>query len=419
MKNQFKSIVANAIKEITPEIETSATKAVAAAAKAPATSIPKAEVVATSFKSMDLKGQRVAELAFVAKSMRRATGADSLISADLKDLDGRFKAVGVTTDVTELLPSGFTGALWHDIQERLVVTNLFPYKETTPGQYDTIALNGIEGYLTGENVSGTESAEDYMTMIYLVAKCMSVVKKSYEVLDDSLIPLAQEVRTGIVDALARAIENAVINGDNSATHMDSGVATNSYAKAFKGLRKLGLGKQTVDFGGAALTEEQMFAKIMEMQEAGGVYTDSQTSARGELVLIVDQNLYNKFRTYTSFLTKEKAGLGTLFGAPVPSVFDIPVLMTPFLPVVNASGVVDATSGNNTLGTCILVNKSTVRYYTTGAPMLENDRDIQTQFFIFTGSVRAGLNSIFDRKDSDTNAIDATRKNIVAGINIAR
>ena len=425
--SKFEKLVAKAIKEIQPEITAAADAALEVAAKAPSVSAPKETVFAGSaLKAAGMKAERVADIAYVAKTMRKELGFDGLTNADLKDLDGRFKAVGVTTDIAELLPTGFTGALWHDIQERLVVTSLFPYKEVSPGQYDSIAVHGITGYLTGENVTATESAEDYITMIYLIAKCMAAVKKSYEVLDDSLIALAQEVRNGIIDALARSIEDAVVNGDNTTIHMDDAGETNSrvgefsYARAYKGLRRLGLSKNPVDFGGAALDEGAMFAKIMEMQEAGGVYTDDQTSGRGDLVLLVDQNLYNKFRVFASFLTKEKAGLGTLFGMPVASVFDIPVLMTPFLPVVTATGVYDdVTPGNNTFGTCVLVNKSTMKYYTAGSPLMETDKDIYTQFVGFTGSVRTGFNSIFDRLDSAPNDVDATRNNIVVGYNIAR
>lgn len=427
--SKLKNLVAGAIKEIQGDIDKAATKAleVAATAKTPSVSAPKETiVVGAALKSAGLNAERIGELAYVAKTMRRVIGHDGLSSADKKDLDGRFKAVGVTTDIAELLPTGFTGALWHDIQERLVITAIFPFKEVSPGQYDSIAIHGITGYLTAEADAATESAEDYITMIYLVAKCMAAVKKSYEALDDSLIALAQEVRNGIIDALARSIEGAVVNGDNSTPHMDDVgttgniVPAGSYARAYKGLRKLGLGKNPVDFGGATLSEVEMFAKIMEMQEQGGVYTDSQESGRGNLVLIVDQNLYNKFRTYGSFLTKEKAGLGTLFGAPVASVFDIPVVMTPFLPKTKATGVVDdVTAANNTFGTCVLVNKTTMKYYTTGTPLMETDKDIYSQFMGFTGSVRTGFNSIFDRLDSAPNDIDATRDNIVIGINIPR
>jgi len=393
----------------------------AVVANAPVTVAPKSNV---AFKGAGLTAEqdRVAEVAFITKTLRKG----AMTAADMAAFDVKLKAVGVTGDIAELLPTGFTGALWHDIQERLVVTSLFPYKETTPGQYDSIAVHGIQGYLTGENVTATESSEDYITMIYLVAKCMAAVKKSYEVLDDSLIDLATEVRNGIVDALARSIEDAIINGDNSTPHFDDAavsgtfVGVKSYKRAFKGLRKIGLGKNPVDFGGAAMVEADWLTKITEMQEAGGVYLDDQESARGNTILLVDQNAYNKLRMLPSFLTKDKAGLGTLFGMPVSSVFDMPVLMTPYLPIVDANGVFDDTTpANNVTGTCVMVNKSTMKYYTTGSPLMETDKDIYTQFIGFTGSVRTGFNSIFDRLDTDPNAIDATRNNIVVGINIAR
>jgi len=418
--SKLKSLVAAAIKDMQTEIDTVATKAVEAAAKAPNVSAPKAAVVASgavaTLKSLGEKAERLGELAFITKAARNGVLAD----ADMADLDSRFKAIGVTSDISTLLPSGFTGALLRDIQARLVVTALFPYKETTPGQYDSIALNGITGYLVSEATAGTESAESYTTMIYLVSKCMATVKKSYEALDDSLIPLADEVRMGIVDALARAIENAVVNGDDTATHMDSGVAAGSYAKAFKGLRRIALSKQTKDFGGTALTETNWLTYISAMQELGGVYLDDQQVSAGNVVLLVDQNVYNQLRLLTSFLTRDKAAANaTLFGAPVDTVFGIPVVMTPFLPKVNASGVVDATGANNTKSTIIMVNRQMFKYYTSGAPMMESFRDIFTQFVGFTGSVRAGFNGIYDRVSSNPTAVDATRKTAIAGINIAR
>jgi HK97 family phage major capsid protein len=415
--SKLKNLVANAIKDMQMEIDSVATKAVEAAAKAPTVSAPKAAVVTgDSLKGLDINAQRLGELGFIAKAARGGNLAD----VDMADLDGRFKAIGVTSDIASLLPSGFTGALMRDIRARLVVTALFPYKEVAPGQYDSIALNGITGYLVSEATVGTESAEAYTTMIYLISKCMATVKKSYEALDDSLIPLADEVRMGIVDALARSIENAVINGDDTATHMDSGVAATSYAKAFKGLRKLALGKQTVDFGGAALTESNWLTNISKMQEMGGVYLDDQQVSAGNVVLLVDQNTYNQLRMLPSFLTKDKAaGNATLFGAAVDTVFGIPVVMTPYLPKVDATGVVNATGTSNVYSSLLLVNRSMFKYYTSGAPMMESFRDIFTQFVGFTGSVRAGFNGIYDRIATNPSAIDATRKTAVAGIKVTR
>jgi len=421
--SKLKALIAEAVKGMQSEIDAVASKAIEVSAKATSVEVPKAVVAntVTALKAAGHNAETLGELGFIAKAVRGGALAD----ADMVDLDGRFKAIGVTTDIASLLPTGFTGALLRDIQARLVVTALFPYKETTPGQYDSIALNGIAGYMVSEAVAGTESAEAYTTMIYLVKKCMATVKKSYEALDDSLIPLAEEVRMGIIDALARSIETAVVNGDDTATHMDdatiAAIGANDYRRAFKGIRKLALAKQTVDAGGAAMTEATWLTKISAAQEVGGLYLDDMQASQGKVVLLVSQNVYNQLRMLPSFLTKDKAaGNATLFGAAVDSIFGIPVVMTPYIPVsVNATGVVDAIAGNNTKAMCVLVNRDTFKFYTTGAPMMESFKDIFTQYVGFTGSVRAGFNSIFDRTSANPAAVDATRKNAVAIINIAK
>ena len=412
--SKLKKLVAEAIKEMKKDVDTAATKAVEASA--PSVSAPKARV-ANTMKGMSKDAQRIGEIGYIVKTIRDG----QLTETEVKELDARMKAIGVTGDISELLPSGFTGALIQDLRDQLVVTGLFPYKETAPGQYDSIALHGITGYLTSEATDGTDSAESYTTMMYLVEKCMAVVRKSYEALDDSLIPLAQEVRNGIVAALAEAIEAAVVSGDNSATHMDADVtAANDYRKAFKGIRKLGLGKATVDFGGAALTQNDWLKYISAMQEAGGNYLNDLEVSKGNVFLLVDQNVYNQLRMLDAFLTRDKAaGAATLFGRPVDSVFNIPVIMTPYLPTVNASGVVDSTAANNTKSAVYMVNKNYFKFYTTGTPLMETDKNIVNQSIIFTGSVRAGFSGVFDRKASDPSAIDATKPTIVAGVNIAR
>ena len=414
--SKLKSLVADAIKTMKIEIDSAA----GAIAAAPEVEAPKAKVASKSaLGAMPQEAQRAAELGYIIKSIR---GGKELLKSESDALNVRVKAVGVTADIAELLPTGFTGTLWQDIQLKLGVTGMFAFKQTSPGKYDSIATHGIEGFMIDEATDGTDSAEGYITMIYLVKKCMAIVRKSYEALDDSLIDLATEVRNGIVDALARAIENAVVNGDDTATHFDdnANIAAGDFRRAFKGLRVLGLNKTTVDFGGAALTEADWLTKISAMQEAGGVYLSEEEVAMGNVALVVDQNSYNQLRLFPSFLTKEKAGMGTLFGADVASVFGIPVVMSPYIPVVAATGVIDGvTPANNITSACIMVNKDTCVYYATGTPTLEQDRNIVNQSIINTGSVRVGFNSKFDRLDSNPTAIDATRSNIVYGININR
>ena len=404
----LKSIVTKAMGEVQAELNAGVASAVA---KAPSTVAPK-PAVKVEFTGSDAEN-RLQEIAYIAKSIK----GDALSAKDKTMLSARAKAVGVTSDIVTALPDGFTGTLLRDIQAELKIAKLFPMGQVNGGTaHDLIAVYGIEAFITNEATTGTDSAENYITFVKTTKKIMTIVRKSYEVLDDALIDLAAEVRTGIVDSLARAIEAAVINGDISNT-MDVGVPANSPKNVCNGLRKAALGKATVDFGGAALTEAQWLTKINAMQLAGGLYLDSAQVAAGNVVLIVDEATLYTFRTWDSFKTMDKAGrLATLFGAAVDSIFGIPVISTSALPLVAATGKV-AASGN-TFHTCLMVNINTFKLFSNGNAMSESVKNIENQTVINTGSLRFGFSSQYDSTEASPNTIVSTYKNAVAGINIA-
>lgn len=404
----LKSIVTKAMAEVQGDIEKGLATAVA---KAPSTQAPKPAVTATLTGS-DAEN-RLQEIAFIAKSIK----GDKLSSKDMDRLNTRAKAVGVTTGVVPLLADGFTGTLLRDIQQQLRIAKLFPMGQVNGGTpHDLIAVYGIEAFITNEAVDGTDSGENYITFVKTTKKIMTIVRKSYEVLDDALIDLAAEVRAGIVDSLSRAVEKAVLNGDISNT-MDVGIAASSPMTACNGLRKTALGKATVDFTGAALNEAQWLVKINQMQLAGGVYLDSMQVSEGNVVLIVDEATMYMFRTWDSFKTLDKAGrVATLFGGEVNSIFGIPVISTSYLPLVAATGKIAATG--NTFHVCLLVNINTFKLFANGNAMSESDKNITNQTVINTGSLRFGFSSQYDSTEAAPNTIVATYKNAVAGINIA-
>lgn len=404
----LKSIVTKAMAEVQGDIEKGLATAVA---KAPSTQAPKATV------KVELTGSdaenRIQEIAYIAKSIKGAKLSD----IDKSKLSARAKAVGVTSDITIALADGFTGTLLRDIQAQLRIAKLFPMGQVNGGTpHDLIAVYGIEAFVTNEATTGTDSSENYITFVKTTKKIMTIVRKSYEVLDDALIDLAAEVRAGIVDSLSRAVENAVLNGDIANT-MDVGVPAGSPRTVCNGLRKTALGKATVDFTGAALTEAQWLVKINEMQLAGGLYLDSMQVSEGNVVLIVDEATLYNFRTWDSFKTLDKAGrLATLFGAEVNSIFGIPVISTSLLPKVAATGKVAASANN--FHVCLLVNINTFKLFANGNAMSESDKNIENQTIVNTGSLRFGFSSQFDSTEAAPNTIVASFKNAVAGINIA-
>lgn len=391
---------------------------IGAAIAAPvATKAPKDTFTGAPMKSFSADADRIADAAYIVKSLR----GGSLNDADKRDLDARFKAVGVTTDIAALLPDGFTGTFMRDIEKELNVAKLFPMG-TVPGGagHDLIAIGGIQAYITNEASDGTDSSESYITFVKTTKKIMAVVRKSYEAINDSLIDLAAEIRYELVRAIAEGIEEAVINGDLSSTHMDSGVAATSSKKVCNGLRKHAKEKGTVDFGGAALTEAQMFAKLMEMQLAGGKYLSDTEVSKGNVVLVVDNYMFTKFRLYDSFRTIEKAGsMATLFGGKVDSVFSIPVISSDVMPKVSATGVVSATAGDNLFSSCVMANIKMFKLFSNGSVVSENDRNIVNQTLFWTTSVRFGFAGIYDSTESSVNTVNANYKTAILGINIAR
>ncbi len=409
---KMKDVLAKALKDVKKDVK----EAIPAVAKSVDTVVEKSPGVVGGMTKLTGDQGKLAELGFIAKTLR----GGKLLDIDVKDLNARGKAIGVTGDLAEALPDGFTGSLLMDIQAELNVAKLFNVKQIKGGiAHDLIALYGISAYLTSEANDGTDSSEDYMTFVATTNKVMSVVRKSYELLDDSLIDIAAEVRSGIVRAVAEAVEETVVNGDIAGTQDDSTPAA-SPVRVSNGLRKTALNKSTVDFGGAAYDGSEFRAKVNEMQLAGGVYLDQRAVDRGDVVLVIDQNTYGNIREFDGYKTLDTAGkLATLFGGKINTIYDIPFIVTSTLPAVDASGVISATAENNTLSTCVLVNIATCRLTMNGNVISEADKNIVNQTFVYTGSLRYGFSSVYDSTESSPNVIDNTYKNLVAGINMAR
>lgn len=419
MGKKLQDLVDKAIAGIKPEME-------AAVAKSVGTSAPKpAGKIGGAVSAVGADQERIAELGMIAKSLR----GGSLRDVDLADLNVRAKAVGVTGDVAEILPDGFTGTLLRDIQESLNVAKLFPMRTISGGTaHDTIAMYGITAYLTSESITGTDSAESYQTFVATTQKVLAVVRKSYELLDDSLIDIASEVRMGIVRAVAEAVEVAVVNGDIAGTQDGTTyAAASSAARVCNGIRFHGLNKITVDASAVDWAvadggEAQFLTIITNMQDAGGKYLDQNETMKGNVALVIDQSTYGHIRAFDGFKTKEKAGnVATLFGGYINTIFDVPFVVTSSMPYkVSVAGVIDTTTPANNVATAMyMFNIDTLRLSANGTVMAESDKEITNQTFVYTGSLRFGFASIYDSTDAAINTVTANQLNVVAAIALAK
>ena len=361
----------------------------------------------------------ILDMAFMLKSVKRAVGQD-LTEKDLNMFASELhsKAATTITDVSAVIPSGFSGRFWQDMYAMTTLKYVIPQETIANfGMTDTIGDFSMTAHVVAELGTSVDSKDVMMDFIYLGTKLMSKTFISYEAIADANIDMLSNKRLGLMRAMAVALETAVLNGLAG----DNGVPAGDARTAFRGLRKYGLGKQTVDFGGAALTEAVFKAKILEMQEAGGLYTSWEEIGAGNVLLLVPNSVYNKILEFDTFVDASKAGVASTLvsGRKVSTIFGIPVASNRFFPAkVDATGVVSATGANNLFQSIIMFNTSTVKTFTiANSALLETDRDIQTQSQVLVNTLRCGFGSLYDAISTNPTAINATKKNVVAGINI--
>ena len=361
----------------------------------------------------------ILDMAFMLKSVKRAVGQD-LTEKDLNMFASELHSKAATTiaDVSAVIPSGFSGRFWQDMYAMTTLKDVIPQETITNfGMTDTIGDFNMTAHVVAELGTSVDSNDIMMDFIYLGTKLMSKTFISYEAIADANIDMLSNKRLGLMRAMAVALETAVLNGLAG----DNGVPAGDARTAFRGLRKYGLGKQTVDFGGAALTEAVFKAKILEMQEAGGLYTSWEEIGAGNVLLLVPNSVYNKILEFDTFVDASKAGVASTLvsGRKVSTIFGIPVASNRFFPAkVDATGVVSATGANNLFQSIIMFNTSTVKTFTiANSALLETDRDIQTQSQVLVNTLRCGFGSLYDAISTNPTAINATKKNVVAGINI--
>lgn len=361
----------------------------------------------------------VLDMMYILKSAKQSLGQDLTQKELAMFADELHTKAGTTiSDVSAVIPSGFSGRFIQDMYAMTGLEGIIGMESINAfGMTDTIGSFGMEAFVVSEYGTPADTNDSQIDFEYRGGKLMALTKISYEALADATIDMLANKRLGLQRAMAVAVEKAILNGQSG----DTGITGNDARTLFRGLRKYGLAKQTVDFGGAALTEAVFKAKILEMQEAGDLYTSWEEIAAGNVLILVPNSVYNKVLGFDTFVDAAKAGVASTLvsGRKISTIFGIPITSNRFFPAaVDATGVVSATGANNTFQSIIMFNTSTVKLYSVaGSALLESERKITDQSYTLTASNRLGFGSIFDQKSTAPTTIDATKNNIVAGINI--
>ena len=271
---------------------------------------------------------------------------------------------GTSGSGSEWVPTGYSSRLFDKIRLEMMVGNLFEALPMPANIYKPpVVSSDATAYLIGENTGADDdldTAKRIPSTSVGTASFTLTAKKlagrivfSEELNEDSITPILPLLTQNIVTALASAEEQALINGDTSATHMDSDVTAASDArKAWDGLRKLCPAGTKVD--SSSFTGDAISSIRSKLGKYGVRPSD--------LALITSISAYNKLLNLKDtsgnslVVTLDKYGpQATILTGELGKVYGIPVIVSEFVRQdLNASGVYDGTTTTKT--EVILVNR---------------------------------------------------------------
>lgn len=237
-----------------------------------------------------------------------------------------------------------------------------------------------------ENTAATASDPATGSIVLNAKRLIGKVSYSYELNEDSIVPILPMITTMLTEAAADAYEDALINGDVTATHQDSDTETvaKHAARAFAGFRKLALAVSSLksDISSGGINE----ANLRALRKLLGKWGRNKR----DLIWIAGVKGENDMMSITNMATADKVGgLATILTGEINTFLGIPIIVSERCREdLNASGVYDGTT--TTKGSILLVNKA---QFLTGRRrefLVETDRDISSQTNFIVASYRRGM-----------------------------
>jgi HK97 family phage major capsid protein len=329
------------------------------------------------------------------------------------DLEARFQAEAkkytlTTTDAgagEELVPTAHWPQLWQDAALGAKVAALFyPPVPMTTKSLELPELGDAVFYRPGgegQSVTATTPSTAKRTLTACALKAQ--VDVSDELNDDGVVAMIPAIRAALVRNAAEAIDEAVLNADTTTGKQNinyyaatggSDIGTDSrFLLGFNGLLHYALVELTGQKSDVGTLEVGDFTTLMGL--LGKYADDSQRCG-----FIVDRWAHLKMLTLDDFLTVDKMGpQATLLTGQVGSLFGIAVVKSGQLAKSNATGQVDQTSGSNTKGRIVLVNRDMWRFGLRKVVSVSTERSESKGMTSVVGVFRIALQCFGDRSDA--------------------
>lgn len=256
------------------------------------------------------------------------------------DLAGIVKAFGSTIvgSGDEWVPTNISANYIEEFELQRKLVSAFKEIPMTSNPFELPVQTGVtQARIIGEGAALSDTSFTTGKVQFNAKKFGELFYLPEELNEDSAPNFLELLRSEIIESQGRALENAVLNGDTTAPHMDSDVtAADSALKAWNGLRKTALaGGFTVDFGGLGTTK----VKLDEMRNKGGKYFVDPS----RLGWIFGSTGYHQSLAIDEVTTVEKVGpaMATILKGSLGAFRGIPIIVSEFVREdLTAAGIYD-------------------------------------------------------------------------------
>lgn len=302
----------------------------------------------------------------------------------------------------EYIPSVLGNQLLQDLSLTPNIHNLFPSIQVSQMDVDMPNVKGHTHFkISATDAAITEIAGPTTGQTNLLSKKFTgYVDYTVDISEHSVIDILPIIQNNIIESWSRDLDNCIINGDTTATHMDTDTqleASSYHLRAWKGLRKLALAGSLTTAGGGAVISTTLLANTAK--GLGKYSTQLQNliclvSGRAQWELFKESDWKDQTLLLAKYASEAEIARG-LSGY----IKTIPVYNSEFVRSdVSATGV-NAASGN-TLTTGLVVRKdmfikSLVKELKVWVVGPETDATLAAnQKFRVFASVKAGFNPVF-------------------------
>jgi len=261
----------------------------------------------------------------------------------------------------ELVNTEEARELWDDVNLETAVASLFSTIQMPSNPFLVpVQLGDVNWYPGTENVATKSTtlatARRTLTAYELVAE----VPWSYDLDEDSVIAMMEELRRSLMRNAAEVIDDVLINADTTtlnninadgATITATDAGKGQWLLGFNGIRHLPLVTATaMRVSHSAAVDEDMFNELRRL-------TKKHAVRPSENVFITDISTYLKSLQLTSVQTLDKFGpQATMLTGQLGAVEGIPLIVSEQMLLTASDGLVtDGTDG--TVGGLLLVNRS--------------------------------------------------------------